>query len=423
MKNKVKTQKGITLIILVVTIVVILILAGITVNLAFDENGIIKRAKGLQGSINQSIANEEYELDKLKNHLEGSLINADIGGNPNINDIGGGGEESDVPQKPNIKVNGIQGEEGCYRSDVEIVVTANDRTHTLTYTVEGTGIDQGNISTETSIGNGQSINITKDGTFTVTIYEYNRDGKKSEGMQVTITRDTVAPTANLTVTRTEEDSITVQLVAIDPEPSEGLATSNPYTMYYKETGTDTWVEAGKSATSTYTYTNLKPNTSYSLKAEVTDKAGNTGTSNELTNVQVGTIDDTKPGITPITPREPETIKLGDTSTEIILTPTEQPVTIEPDKFIPVDENGNPITDPNTKVTVTQDEEGNIHITITGGDKEGTTNVEIQPGGITDPAGNENEKITIDTNITVDNTKPTMEMTGPVEGTIIKKTKV
>lgn len=44
MKNKVKTQHGITLIMLVVTIVVILILAGITVDLAFGENGIITRA-------------------------------------------------------------------------------------------------------------------------------------------------------------------------------------------------------------------------------------------------------------------------------------------------------------------------------------------------------------------------------------------
>lgn len=72
MKNEVKAQKGITLIMLVVTIVVILILAGITINLAFDENGIIKRAKGLQEIINQSIANEEEELDKLTNYLNGA---------------------------------------------------------------------------------------------------------------------------------------------------------------------------------------------------------------------------------------------------------------------------------------------------------------------------------------------------------------
>ena len=40
-----KKQKGITLIALVVTIVVLLILAGVTISLLLDENGIIKKSK------------------------------------------------------------------------------------------------------------------------------------------------------------------------------------------------------------------------------------------------------------------------------------------------------------------------------------------------------------------------------------------
>ena len=43
-KNYLK-QNGITLIALVVTIVVLLILAGVSLNAIFSENGIIKRAK------------------------------------------------------------------------------------------------------------------------------------------------------------------------------------------------------------------------------------------------------------------------------------------------------------------------------------------------------------------------------------------
>lgn len=42
--RKVKTTRGITLIALVVTIVVLLILAGITISLVFSENGVIKKA-------------------------------------------------------------------------------------------------------------------------------------------------------------------------------------------------------------------------------------------------------------------------------------------------------------------------------------------------------------------------------------------
>ena len=40
-----KKQKGITLIALVVTIVVLLILAGVTISLLLDENGIIAKSK------------------------------------------------------------------------------------------------------------------------------------------------------------------------------------------------------------------------------------------------------------------------------------------------------------------------------------------------------------------------------------------
>ena len=42
-----KRENGITLIALVVTIVVLLILAGITISLVFSENGIIAKAKEL----------------------------------------------------------------------------------------------------------------------------------------------------------------------------------------------------------------------------------------------------------------------------------------------------------------------------------------------------------------------------------------
>ena len=40
-----KNKKGITLIALVVTIVVLLILAGVTISLLLDENGIIAKSK------------------------------------------------------------------------------------------------------------------------------------------------------------------------------------------------------------------------------------------------------------------------------------------------------------------------------------------------------------------------------------------
>ena len=48
-------NKGITLIALVVTIVVLLILAGITINLVFSENGIIAKAREAAEKTNEAM--------------------------------------------------------------------------------------------------------------------------------------------------------------------------------------------------------------------------------------------------------------------------------------------------------------------------------------------------------------------------------
>ena len=68
---KTKDMKGITLIALVITIVVLLILAGVSINLLLGDNGIITKAKEAQDSYSKSAVKEkvgfllnEYEIDK-----------------------------------------------------------------------------------------------------------------------------------------------------------------------------------------------------------------------------------------------------------------------------------------------------------------------------------------------------------------------
>lgn len=64
-KNKMlKNKRGITLIALVVTIVVILILAGITIGMIVDDNGIISKAKETRGQT--IIANEKEIINRAK---------------------------------------------------------------------------------------------------------------------------------------------------------------------------------------------------------------------------------------------------------------------------------------------------------------------------------------------------------------------
>ena len=72
-------QTGITLIALVVTIVVLLILAGVSLNAIFSENGIIKRAQDAQNKMDQSTQNDLDSINELNNWIDGK-INGTTGG-------------------------------------------------------------------------------------------------------------------------------------------------------------------------------------------------------------------------------------------------------------------------------------------------------------------------------------------------------
>lgn len=71
-------SKGITLIALVVTIVVLLILAGITISLVFSENGIISKAREAAEKTNQAVINEQTQMNELAEYM-GNMLNG-IGG-------------------------------------------------------------------------------------------------------------------------------------------------------------------------------------------------------------------------------------------------------------------------------------------------------------------------------------------------------
>lgn len=64
--NKIRSTKGITLISLVVTIIVLIILAGVSINLLLGENGLFNTAKK---------AGEDYIKSGLKEELEAEIIN------------------------------------------------------------------------------------------------------------------------------------------------------------------------------------------------------------------------------------------------------------------------------------------------------------------------------------------------------------
>ena len=102
MKKEIKNkqEKGITLIALVVTIIIMLILAGVSIKLAIDNNGVIENAKEAKDQYEQAQANDESGLEDLASKLK-----EQIDANKN-NNSGSGGSVT--------KIDGVPIPEGYY---------------------------------------------------------------------------------------------------------------------------------------------------------------------------------------------------------------------------------------------------------------------------------------------------------------------
>ena len=88
-ERRIQENKGITLIALVVTIVVLIILATVSINAVLGQNGIIKKAKQAKEMYSNSIAKDNEEMDRLLNEMAEDDSNG-----------GGSGGGSDTPTKP-----------------------------------------------------------------------------------------------------------------------------------------------------------------------------------------------------------------------------------------------------------------------------------------------------------------------------------
>ena len=88
MKEVKKQVKGITLIALVVTIIVLLILAGVAISLTIGQNGIFARAQNAVNVYEQAATNEQSELGKAE-----GLIDEYLNGNGGNQGGGSGGGE------------------------------------------------------------------------------------------------------------------------------------------------------------------------------------------------------------------------------------------------------------------------------------------------------------------------------------------
>ena len=158
-----KRQKGITLISLVVTIVVLLILAGITISTVFSDNGIIKKAQEARNKTLEAVAQEHKDLNQLYNDLEAALNSVP--------------SEPVIPKPPEGAVQ--ISEPSWSNGTASVTITTSETGFTLQYQIGG--VDE---SKWTNITSGKSISgLTLGQTIYARLYN-GKEGSKTADMTI-----------------------------------------------------------------------------------------------------------------------------------------------------------------------------------------------------------------------------------------------
>ena len=210
-------QKGITLIALVVTIVVLLILAGVSLNAIFSENGIIKRAKDAQNKMDQATQNDLDAINDLSNWID-SKINGSSGGNTTGGNTTGGNDKPSTTPKISTLVGTVVDKntkaEDAYGNKITIpkgfkVLEHGTEAGSATYTYSGDNIPavQDGIVIENKTDGNQFVWVpvgtikNKDNTTnTITLGRYEFDS--NTGALTSTTPAQVASVENCTQTVT-----------------------------------------------------------------------------------------------------------------------------------------------------------------------------------------------------------------------------
>ena len=257
-------NKGVTLISLVVTIVVLLILAGITIGTIFNDNGIIKKAQEAANATEEAARNDQAAINGLLNEMD-SIING-TGGGP-------------IPIIGNIKG--------------KITWSTGSATLTLTTDVEGVTIQyrKNSESNWTNYTSAVPSLLHGDKVYARGI----KDGETVINEKEFKIQDTIAPTVTIANASSTTNSISATATATDNEA--GMGSSPQYTFYIKKTAEvdSTYTQIGSSASTSVTKGELEQNTSYTIKVEVADVAGNKGQATK--EITTGKIADAGEGLT------------------------------------------------------------------------------------------------------------------------------
>ena len=296
-----KRESGITLLTLVITIIVMIILAGIALKSAIGENGIIGQTSNTVDKYTNASDQEQEGLNDFVDDFN-EIING--GG---TGDGGSGDEDITITDKPTISI-------ANWNTTGGIVEISTQLGYTTQYRIGKTGAWK-EYTGQVNVDNGDTI--------------YARYSS-NEGVSQTVSKiveDTNGPEvtiANLTVNGKE---ITITATAQDNEM--GMPTPPTYNYYIKPHSETYYESVGHNTTGEYTFTNLQGNTSYDIRVSTTDLAGNQGSA--TTNSQTGNtveIPDLVAGSNIYFDLNPSTPTKGNVNVTIRVPGIEEPLYIE-----------------------------------------------------------------------------------------------
>ena len=132
MKQKLKNEKGITLVALVITIIVLLILAGVTLSMVMGDSGIFGKANNAKEQTQLSNAEEMRKLAVLENEVKSVSGDADALTNEEL--------KTEIEKKLTEQGYTVNGSTVTYYGDKTIdIENYLDKEKTTTYTAYNVG--------------------------------------------------------------------------------------------------------------------------------------------------------------------------------------------------------------------------------------------------------------------------------------------
>ena len=300
--NNIQKQKGITLIALVITIIVLIILAGVAINLTLGENGILRRAEDAEKLSNEATVKEKIEtavlqvqveevvetgrltLQKLYKNLESKdsniTLNEYVEGDTQLTGtyLFNGKEYSFIIDSNFIVTLGeIEEAEPQPISFGEITWTSGKASITITTELTGTIEYQINGTADGSWTSGDTVSNLNNGDI---VYARINDGVAVSEVQQKEIKDTILPESfEITVA---EDSITYEAITVSTTGTTDNQTGlKDYSFVVTKAGIVVQEVTGQTVTE-YPVKGLSAETEYIVYMLAYDNAGNVRKSNEVT---------------------------------------------------------------------------------------------------------------------------------------------